>query len=92
MANFTKNSRYRGGKEYTFNDTTVVYERDVNLSNIVRYYAIPAGHEFRPDLISLAVYKRADLGWVIMRANNLHHISELTVNRSLSIPEISGII
>ena len=83
-------SRFVGNKEYEFNGKAVVFQKDFDLSTIAKYYSIKAGQEHRPDLISLEVYKRDDLGWVIMQANKLDHISQLTVNLSLIIPNISG--
>jgi hypothetical protein len=95
MAKYKSGSRFLGGVEgETFDETKIVFQRDINVDEIVisSTITISARQEFRPDLISLDHYLRPDLGWFIMLANQLDHISQFKAGSSIGIPSISGFI
>lgn len=92
MAQYKKGTRYYNARKGTFRGNAVIFEPQWKFDSIAGYYKIPVREEYRPDLISLSVYNRSDLGWVIMKANNFDHISQLKVGTTIAIPNISGIL
>ena len=50
------------------------------------YMVIPAGMEYRPDLVSQKVYGIVDFWWKIMEANNIKDIFEFKTGTNLRLP------
>lgn len=50
------------------------------------YMVVPAGMEYRPDLVSQHIYGTTDLWWKIMEANNIKDIYEFKTGTNLRIP------
>lgn len=48
---------------------------------------IPAGMEFRPDLVSRQRYGTVDFWWKIMEANNMKDIMEFKAGKTIILPE-----
>jgi len=89
---FPKGSRFYNAKRGKFRNKEVVYPKTINFVTPATKYVVPASQEHRPDLISLAVYGRDDLWWVIMQANNIDHISQIKANMTLVIPSVSQVL
>lgn len=49
-------------------------------------YTVQSGDSSRIDLIAFDIYGDAELWWVILLANNLQLITDLTVGQILTIP------
>jgi len=54
-------------------------------------FTIPAGSEFRPDLISLSFYNSPSLVWVLMLVNEFDHIKEFYTGRNIRVPKFDRI-
>lgn len=94
MAKYSSGSRFRKAEYGTFRNKSVVYAKtiDYSLFESVNTYTVTSGAEFRPDLVSVAVYGRPDLGWIIMAYNQFDHSNELTAGRTLKVPSAQGIL
>lgn len=52
-----------------------------------KYYVIPPGREYRPDLVSLSAYGTVDYWWKIMEANNIKDIFEFKSGLNIRLPD-----
>jgi hypothetical protein len=88
MANFSRGSRYIGGKTATFRNKTVIFPPFFDFSGIepVSTFDITVEDEFRPDLISYSVFGQTNLGWYIMLFNGFDSISSLKAGTTIYIP------
>lgn len=94
MANYTSGSRYRKANYGTFRGKEVVYPKIVDYNSIsaIGTYTVTARSEYRSDLISVEVYGRPDLGWIIMAYNQIDHPKDLVAGKTLKIPPAQGIL
>lgn len=94
MAVFTNGSRFKRGIEGTFRDQAVIYPEQINFSllPIQTSYTINNRTAFRPEYISLEIYGRSDLGWILMSFNNIDHVKDLYQGRTIRVPNIQGLI
>jgi hypothetical protein len=84
-------SRYATSKVlfYGNNKTTTfaTYKRkSAPILQTDKYTVIPAGMEFRPDLMSRATYGVPDLWWKILEANNMKDILEFKAGTNVRLP------
>jgi hypothetical protein len=94
---FTSGSRFlKNGRSYTApdNELRVWYNKPKILAHFTDGTdKVLAGEAWNPNAIASRVYGgRFELGWVIMNANNIFHIRELIVGRTLIIPSLSRLI
>lgn len=94
MANYTSGSRYKNAFYGTFRNEEVVYPKTIDFNKIpsIGTYTVTARTEFRSDLVSVEVYGRPDLGWIIMSYNQLDHPNNLVAGLSLRVPSAQGIL
>jgi hypothetical protein len=94
MAIFSSGSRFRFGRASSFRGQTVILPELINYSVIqtLTVYTIPLSAEYRIDLISLANYGRADLGWFIMGYNKIRDVAVLKRRAKLNIPDPTGVL
>ena len=52
-----------------------------------KYYVIPPGREYRPDLVALAAYGSVDFWWKIMEANNIKDIYDFKAGLNIRLPD-----
>jgi len=50
------------------------------------YMVIPAGMEYRPDIVSKKVYGTTDFWWKILEANNIKDIFEFKIGLNIRLP------
>ena len=87
---YQKNSRYVQGGVTDMRNKKMLgwWERKLikpDISDIGTY--VFSGEEGRPDLIAFRVYGKANLGWVILQANNIVDINEeLQIGMKLIVP------
>lgn len=55
-------------------------------SNNDRYYVIPPGYAFRPDMVSYIAYGLPDYWWVLMEANSMQDVMEFKAGVNIWIP------
>jgi hypothetical protein len=93
MANFSKTSRLNRSIKGTYREKTVVFPRFIDYTLIGSVGTLVIGPDIvnRPDLISQRSYTRSDLGWFIMAYNQIDHVKDLTVGRTINIPDTRGI-
>jgi hypothetical protein len=94
MANYNRGSRYRTASTGMFRGKNVLYPEFIDFSQveIINSYTIPVEAEYRPDLISLNVFRRDDLWWIIMATNNFDSVNQLYAGRIIKVPNINGLI
>lgn len=51
-----------------------------------RFYVIPPGSQYRPDIVSKFVYGREAWWWVIMQANNMFDVMDFKAGKTIIIP------
>lgn len=68
--------------------TYTTYKKQIptTASDSDMYMVIPAGMEYRPDLVSQNVYNTPDFWWKIMEANSIKDIFDFKVGTNLRIP------
>ena len=85
-------SRFRiGGELYKDDDgKDLVSYREVEIpaSNEDTFYTIESGFVQRPDLISHKFYRRDDLAWIIMQANDFESLKDFSLGKTIRIPNI----
>ena len=52
-----------------------------------QFTVITAGHEYRPDLLSNAVYGVSDFWWRIMEVNGIMDIYDFKAGRNIRLPD-----
>lgn len=94
MANYTSGSRYRKASYGTFRGEEVVYPKIIDFNSIgaIGTYTVTSRSEYRSDLISVDVYGRPDLGWIVMAYNQIDHPKDLVAGTTLKIPSAQGIL
>lgn len=92
--NYGETSRLRRGTLSTFRGKKVIFPRQINWSSIrtLRAAKVLVADEYRPDLISLRHYGRADIGWAILDYNLLDDPAELYAGRDILIPELGALV
>lgn len=88
----TKVSRYASSKVLYYSDEKIMtfetYKRQKHVeSSGDKVAVIPAGMEFRPDLVSKDRYGLPDFWWKIMEANNIKDIMDFRAGRTIILPE-----
>lgn len=88
----TASSRYRKSNLIYYTDnkyiTFTTYKKQENQSTEnLRYMVITSNFEYRPDLVSHAVYGASDFWWRIMEFNNIKDIFDFKAGLNLTIPE-----
>ena len=53
-----------------------------------KHAVVPAGMEYRPDLISEQAYGSPDYWWKIMEANNMFDVMDLKTGTNIIIPGV----
>ena len=53
-----------------------------------KHAVVPAGMEYRPDLISEQAYSTPDYWWRIMEANNMFDVMDLKTGTNIIIPGV----
>lgn len=89
----TFTSRYASGSIIYYTDqrylTYKIYKRDpIPQSANDKYIVIPAGMEYRPDLMSQTVYGLPDLWWRILEANNMFDVWDFKTGLNIRIPSM----
>lgn len=87
----TPTSRYINSTVLYYGDknniTFSTYKRSENYDNSSdKFTVIPAGMEYRPDLISKKAYGVPDFWWKIMEANNIKDIFDFKSGLTIRIP------
>jgi len=87
----TLTSRYADGAIVYYTDqrylTYKIYKREpIPQSDNDQYTVIPAGMEYRPDLMSQNVYGIPDLWWRILEANNMSDVWDFKTGLNIRIP------
>ena len=88
-------SRYRASKViyYNVNHTKKIafttYKKQVSSipTESDLYMVVPAGMEYRPDLVSQHIYGTVDLWWKIMEANNIKDVYDFKTGTNLRLPQ-----
>jgi hypothetical protein len=75
---------YGENKLLTFN---LYRKQTITFSENDSYFAITAGTQYRPDLVSMAAYGTVDFWWKIMEANNMKDIMEFKIGKNIVIPK-----
>jgi len=90
MADYRSGSRFLNSDYATFRGKNVVFPHRVDFTKVKfpTSLTIISGQEYRPDLLSLEAYGRADLGWYLMSGNKIDDIADLYVGRTLRVPEL----
>jgi hypothetical protein len=88
----TPTSRYSSSRVIKYSDqkmtTFETYKRrPFEMSSGDQLAVIPAGMEYRPDLMSMERYGTTDLWWRIMEANKLKDVMEFKAGRTIILPE-----
>lgn len=85
-------SRYDLKEQLLLNDYSLVI-RNLRASDMVParsssdiLHIVEAGEEYRPDIIALNSYNDPRLAWVILSANGISDIFDLTVGLEIRIP------
>jgi len=95
---FSQGSRFlRNGTLYTdaYERTRKIWYRrpTIDPDPTDTFTTVQHGEEFKPELIANRVYDgRYEYGWLIMLANNLLHVRELTTRKTLRIPNLSRLV
>lgn len=97
MANFSKNTRYTGGKIAKTRDNKdfLVLRRQLNLSRDSGDVIITVTQDLekRPDLISQKAYNTPDLWWAIYEFNNIKDpLFDVVAGMELRIPELERVL
>jgi hypothetical protein len=94
MSVYSVESRYNTAKVGTFRGKNILYTEyiDYNQVEIIDSFTITVDLEFRPDLISLAVFGSDKLWWLLMSVNKFDSISSLYAGRTIKVPNISGLV
>lgn len=84
-------SRYSNTKIIYYGDqnkiTFATYQpAEVPLDPTDRYMVVPAGMEYRPDLVSDAVYGLPDFWWKIMEVNGIKDLFDFKAGTNIRIP------
>ena len=51
-----------------------------------QYYVIQAGDNYRPDILSKRAYGTESYWWVLLQANNMNDVYDLTAGKTIVIP------
>ena len=88
----TWRSRYDLKEQLLLNDDTLVI-RNLRANDMVPVrdstdspHIVTAGEAYRPDIIAKNVYNNASLAWIILAANNLSDVFDLTADLEITIP------
>jgi hypothetical protein len=84
-------SRYINSKIIYYSDEKVLtfetYKKTkFSISKNDQVAVIPAGMQYRPDLVSKEKYGTVDFWWKIMEANNISDIFDFTAGRTIVLP------
>jgi hypothetical protein len=87
----TPTSRYAESEIIYYGENNLmtfkIYKRKVIGSNSEdKFTVIPAGLEYRPDLMSQRIYGVVDFWWKIMEANGIHDIFDFKAGRNIRLP------
>lgn len=84
-------SRYTQGGETDIYPTRVGWweRRTIEKDDTDLLITINASEDRRPDLIAFHVYKRSNLGWVVLQFNNIVDVeTELTMGKTIRLPSL----
>lgn len=84
-------SRYAGADVIYWGDQNLLtfntYKKQKNiLGSNDKFLVVTPGTEYRPDLVSKAVYGNVNFWWRIMEANNIKDIFDFKAGTNLRIP------
>lgn len=88
----TNVSRYSNSKVIYYSQEKILTFETYKRKTIVQSESdsvavIPAGLEYRPDLVSTEKYGIPDFWWRIMEANNMKDVIEFKAGRTIILPE-----
>lgn len=88
----TRVSRYSSSKVLYYSDERILtfetYKRkNYKGQSTDKVAVIPAGMEYRPDLVSKERYGVPDFWWKIMEVNNIKDIIDFKAGRTIVLPE-----
>lgn len=88
----TPTSRYASSRVIKYSDqkmtTFETYKRKpFRMSAGDQLAVIPAGMEYRPDLMSMERYGTTDFWWRIMEVNNIRDVVDFKAGRTIVLPE-----
>lgn len=88
----TWRSRYDLKEQLLLNDNTLVI-RNLRYKDMVPngspddiLHIVTSAEAYRPDIIAKNVYNNASLAWIILAANNLSDVFDLTADLEITIP------
>ena len=84
-------SRYANNQIIYYGDlkrmTYTTYKREeIPTSDQDKYTVVPAGMEYRPDLMSQRVYGLPDMWWRILEANGLKDVWDFKTGLNIRLP------
>jgi hypothetical protein len=88
----TPTSRYASSRVIKYSDQKITTfetykRRGFVMSGSDQLAVIPAGMEYRPDLMSIQRYGTTDFWWRIMEVNKINDIMEFRAGRTIILPE-----
>lgn len=88
----SKSSRYSNSEVIYYSDnksiTFTTYKKNMfNPSVNDQVAVIPAGMQYRPDLVSKKKYGTVDFWWKIMEVNNIKDILDFKAGKTIVLPE-----
>lgn len=87
-----KTSRYIESRIINYSEAKILTfetykKKEIPISPNDQVTVIPAGMEYRPDLISKATYGNTDFWWKIMEANKIKDIFDFKAGKTIILPE-----
>ena len=88
----TPTSRYASSRVLKYSDQKITtfetYKRKgFSMSASDQLAVIPAGMEYRPDLMSMQRYGTTDFWWRIMEVNKMKDVMDFKTGRTIILPE-----
>lgn len=87
----TSSSRYANSSVLLYSEQNIItfetYKRKPYVLGEDRFAVISAGYEYRPDLMSNAIYGVSDFWWRLMEVNNIWDIYDFKIGRNIRIPD-----